>query len=93
MATEIEKPTVTDRIRSTPPSGSCSVQVYVPQGKTGNSMGQGDAAYFHIILTFMRYMAAKWPVSNDFGNAFRTDPIAEVVTRILRLYKGSKGKY
>lgn len=56
-------------------------------------MGQGDAAYFHIILTFMRYMAAKWLVSNEFGNAFRTDPIAEVVNRILGLYKGRKEEY
>ncbi|KAH8586734.1 hypothetical protein B0O99DRAFT_695200 [Bisporella sp. PMI_857] len=49
--------------------------------------------YLHVILTFMRYVAAKGAFSDDFRNAFRADQIAGIFTRILRLYNGSKRDY
>jgi hypothetical protein len=45
---------------------------------------KGTLQFLQIILTFMRYVAAKGPVSDEFRNTFRVDQTAEIVARILR---------
>lgn len=54
---------------------------------------KGTLQFLHVILTFMRYVAAKGPVSNNFQNAFRADQIAEIATRILRFYQRGRWDY
>jgi hypothetical protein len=72
----------------------CTVQFsYLLKERQDAAWDKGTPQYLHVILTFMSYVAAKGPVSDDFRNAFRAHQIAEIVTRILRWYKGSKEDY